>query len=422
MQPRQRFRQRQPWTSIAIAFFALILIAGAAWAAEIASGDTYHLPAGQTIDNDLYVTAGEIIIDGVVNGDLVAMGGYIEINGEVTEDLLAAGGGIVINGVVGDDVRAAGNGVTLAGQVGDDFVAAGGGAMGMGIPAFPIPINGRSIVGGVYVKEGATIGGDAYIAGGTGEMGGKVNGDLSAGMGDLTVSGQVGGDATIYARTLATTPDASVSGKLTYSVQETGAVDENVAGAVEEIPAQAPTAEAQPTTMDRLMDWGLRTLRVLLGVALLGWFLLWLTPGLLRTPANIIRERGLESAIFGFVFMFLFVPLVVALVFLTWLFWGWGAAILAFIFLFSFAGLVWLFSILATGLWLGRWLARVANWNLSDLWSVIIGVLIIAAVIRLLALIPCVGVLAGGLIYAISFALVTGAWIRHGVVSRRATL
>jgi hypothetical protein len=114
MQPQQRFRQRQPWTSIAIAFFALILIAGAAWAAEIASGDTYHLPAGQTIDNDLYVTAGEIIIDGVVNGDLVAMGGYIEINGEVTEDLLAAGGGIVINGVVGDDVRAAGNGVTLA--------------------------------------------------------------------------------------------------------------------------------------------------------------------------------------------------------------------------------------------------------------------------------------------------------------------
>ncbi len=111
-----------------------------------------------------------------------------------------------------------------------------------------------------------------------------------------------------------------------------------------------------------------------------------------------------------------------ALVFLTWLFWGWGAALLAFIFLFSFAGLIWIFSILVTGLWLGRWLSRTANWNLSDLWSVIIGVLIIALVIRLLALIPCVGVLAGGLVYMISFALVTGAWIRHGVVVRRASI
>jgi len=421
MQPQQRFQQRRHLTPIAIALLALILVAGAAWAAEFASGDTYHLPAGQTIDNDLYVTAGEIIIDGVVNGDLVAMGGYIEVNGEVTEDVLAAGGGIVINGVVGDDVRAAGNGVTLAGQVGDDFLAAGGGSMGPGMPVFAVPINGRSIVGGVYVKESATIGGDAYIAGGSADVAGNIDGDFNAGVGDLTFSGQVGGDATVYARAATTTPDASVAGKLTYSVEEPGGVDENVAGAVEEIPAQAPVEE-QPSTVDRLMSWGLRTLRVLLGVALLAWFLLWLTPGLLRTPANIIRERGVESAIFGFVLMVLFIPLVAALVFLTWLFWGWGASILAFIFLFSFAGLVWIFSILATGLWLGRWLAKVANWNLSDLWSVIIGVLIIVLIIRLLALIPCVGVLAGGLIYAISFALVTGAWIRHGVVSRRAAL
>ena len=40
----------------------------------------------------------------------------------------------------------------------------------------------------------------------------------------------------------------------------------------------------------------------------------------------------------------------------------------------------------------------------------------------LIQLRSCVSVLAGGLIYAVSFALVTGAWIRHSIVSRRAAL
>lgn len=51
----------------------MVLIVGGA-TATLASDDTYRLPAGQVIEDNLYVTGGEIIIDGKIDGDLVARG------------------------------------------------------------------------------------------------------------------------------------------------------------------------------------------------------------------------------------------------------------------------------------------------------------------------------------------------------------
>ena len=140
-----RTRRGRWFGVVALATVLLLALSGVALAVQFEEGEIYRLPAGAVVADDLYVSAGEIYIDGRVEGDLVAAGGYIEVNGEVTEDVLAMGAGVVINGKVGDDVRAAGAGITIAGSVADDVLIAGGGASVPGMPTWPIELNGRTV-------------------------------------------------------------------------------------------------------------------------------------------------------------------------------------------------------------------------------------------------------------------------------------
>ena len=187
--------------------------------AQFAEGDHYVLPAGETVADDLYVSAGDVTIDGKVDGDLVAFGGYIAVNGEVTGDLIAGGGGVTIDGKVGDDARVSAAGVTVNGSVGDDLIAAGGGAAPGGF-VYPVNIAGHNVPAGLFVNSTATVGGDAYLVGGSGVVAGTVAGDLFTGMNDLRFSGKVGGDASLYGNTLAVADTAQVGGTLAY---DTGA-------------------------------------------------------------------------------------------------------------------------------------------------------------------------------------------------------
>ena len=150
------------WMVVALVAFLSVAVSGAALAAEFAADETYRIAEGEIVDDDLYITATEIYIDGAVKGDLFAAAQYIEIGptGAVEGDLWAAAASIVIQGAVQDDLRAAGNGIELSGAVGDDaFLAAGGG------PAdFPTGTGPQTIPPGVRVT--GEIGGDAYVAAG----------------------------------------------------------------------------------------------------------------------------------------------------------------------------------------------------------------------------------------------------------------
>ncbi len=134
---RHKISHQRRWWLLLLTGVALCGLTGTALAADVRGGaDVFRLGPDEVVNDDLYVAAREIYIDGTVNGDLIAAGGYVEVNGVVTGDVMIAGGGVNLNGVVQDDARIAGGGVVISGQIGDDLVVAGGVVLSLACRAF----------------------------------------------------------------------------------------------------------------------------------------------------------------------------------------------------------------------------------------------------------------------------------------------
>jgi cytoskeletal protein CcmA (bactofilin family) len=409
-----------PWrivVLISIALMSYLSYASHALAADIrggeGDGDIFRLPADEVINDDLVVAASEVFIDGTVEGDLIAAGGYIEINGRVTGDVLVTGGGIVINGRIDDDARLAGGGVTVTGSVGDDLFVAGGGPLWPGGPAMPFQISGRNIAQGVQVASSATIGGDAYVVGGEGVIDGAVNGDLFAGMGRIVFGGRVEGDAELYGQSLTVREEASVAGTLRYQSGEEVVVPPGVAANIEVETADAGEgADAEPP--DRrlwmVVSWLWRTVLLAAGFALLAWLLWQLAPGFLESSGRAIVARPVEAVLYGMVAAALLLPVAIVLVILFGIFWGWAGAIAVAFLILGGLALLWMLSPLFSGYWLGSLLAGRGYIN-NRLLALLAGALLIVLAARLIAVIPCIGLLTAGVIYLLSFVMALGGLI-----------
>jgi hypothetical protein len=109
------------------------------------SGD-YSLPAGDTIDEDVTVTGGNALIDGVISGDLAVMGGTVDVNGTVTGDVAVFGGNLEMNGFIDGDAAVLGGNIRNKGTIDGDL----------------------HVIGGtVYLDSASAINGDVSMVGGT---------------------------------------------------------------------------------------------------------------------------------------------------------------------------------------------------------------------------------------------------------------
>lgn len=389
------FRTGKLLIALTMATMLVVVMAGSALAAEFASDEVYRLPAGETINDDLYVAASEIYIDGSVAGDLVAAGSIVDVSGTVTGDAIAAAAAINVSGTVEDDARLAGAGVEVSGTIGDDLLASAGG----GGPLF-LPGLERSATSGLRLAESVLIDGDAVLFGGEGLINGTIAQDLDAFMATITLAAPVGGSADLAGDTITIRESTDVEGTLTYRSDERTTVPEGVAANV----VFQETAEA--AGFDPVADtlgWLWRTTLILLGFGLLGWLLLRFAPRLLAQPAAAIDQRPLAAGISGFLagILFIFFPLASALlVFLMVLFGGWFPGMVLGIFLFGALALLWFLSPLVTGVWIGSKFAAGSDSARSRTALIVLGVLLVA----LLGQIPIVG----WFVYLLSFIFAMG--------------
>jgi len=211
-------------------------------AAEERAGDTVVVAEGETIDEDLSVYGGQVVVRGTVNGDLQVFAGQVDVTGEVTGDVSVFGGNVRLAGAVGGDVDAFG--------------------------------------GNVAVDRNA-----------------RIDGSLDAAAGNVAVDGQVNGDARLAAGTISLGPNARIAGNVEYDGELNRDPGAQVAGTVTrnegmEFGGGPPVMGEVPPVFDWLLSLYGLLVNLLLGVVLLAAFPTFSDRVAARVTGEPVRSGG----------------------------------------------------------------------------------------------------------------------------------
>ena len=392
------------WLVLTLVVFLAVAVSGAALSAELSGDEIYTVAQGEVVDDDLYIGANEIYINGIVKGDLIAGAQYIEIGptGVIEGDLWAGSNSVVVAGAVLDDLRVAGAGVEISGLVGDDaFLTGAGGPFDFSFDTgFPSIEQGLRISG--------EIGGDLFAFAGGAEISGAIGGDFTGGMGALDFAGVIGGDADIQAGEFYIDDAARIGGELKYTATEPLELPAGIARDIR-FEAPEPDEDVGGSIVGAFIRWVLRTAAIVIGVGILGWLLFRFRPNTLLRPAAAIRANPLESGVYGLIaaVLLIFIPIAsIVLVIFTAAFWGVLPAVAMFVFLVAASALVWFFSPLLTGYWLGEAIGRRLGGERAPFYLLMLGALLIV----ILGRIP----ILGWIVYLLSFLLALGGLLRSG--------
>jgi hypothetical protein len=170
------------WAILPLLALLAVLPASSAMAADIRGEDTIIIASGDVIDDDLYLAAQKIVINGTVNGDVMCIGDTT-VNGIINGSLTAVGSTMVIDGEITHAVRVAGGNIDIRGKVGKDVMVAG----------TSIDIQKTAQIGRDLVFATEKIRVDALIEdgikgyGGTADLASQVNGNVDVQVTNLTI-------------------------------------------------------------------------------------------------------------------------------------------------------------------------------------------------------------------------------------------
>ncbi len=419
---------------------------GTVSAAEFPKGET--IPAGETIDDDVFISGENVVVDGTVNGNLFATGQTVTLNGYVTGDALLMAERVVVgeSAVVTGNLFIAGAGIEINGQV-NGSVFGGSASMILGKNAN----TERNLFYGGYSLEtdsSSRVGMDLYAAGYQMMLSGATERDLGLAAAAVELNGTIGRNAHIdvgqvqgadasaawmqfnpsisryVSRTISPgirfLENAQINGKLTYtsSIQQIDRLDEAVAGTViyqTPVPVEsaAPRGNVQPFKrgVPGGFLWGMALLnmaRMFIRLAVLGALALWLLPGPFKKLADAAAAEPLKAMGWGFVILavgflaILIVPLVFIMIgvilgffslgSLLYVWFGILGTVLLLAFMLFFFAVFTLSKILAAFLF-GRWLMKTLfRAEKENVWvSLLLGVFLYV----IIRSVPVIGWLAG---------------------------
>jgi cytoskeletal protein CcmA (bactofilin family) len=192
-------RSGKRWTTMAMVMSALaglLILSPSAAAAEVSrTKASYTLAEGETLNNDLILTANVARIEGTLNGDLIVFARSVTIDGRVTGDVISFSERLTVNGKVDGDVRAFTNTFNLKGQVSRNVL---------------------TFVSTLEVDSKAEVGGSLTLFAGQAGVEGKIGRDILAFGETFDLNSVVGGNVLMQGVRLNIGSHAEIPGKVKF--------------------------------------------------------------------------------------------------------------------------------------------------------------------------------------------------------------
>ncbi|MCP4140157.1 MAG: hypothetical protein GY755_07690 [Chloroflexi bacterium] len=319
------------FSALAVFLLVALAIVPTASAFEGREGDEVIIEADEIIEDDLYIGAETVVVDGTIKGDLFTGAAFVTINGTVEGDLVTGAQNVTINGSVEGDLMAFAQSVVINGTVGDD-IRSGAAAMQLGPDA---KIGDDLLFGGASLeaKNGSFIGGDIVVGGAQVLVAGDTEGNITAGTAAFELSGNVDGNVKAYVDSSAegeTIPpmsygpsmniniphvapgitiekSASIGGDLSYTAYNEMTFPAGVvAGETLRIEPSYDDYNnyehpVPPTAAEMAGFWALGLLRTIIILTVIGLLVSWLFPNFLAAAEYKLRTETMPSFGWGFV-------------------------------------------------------------------------------------------------------------------------
>lgn len=321
----KRIRSLNLLLALVLAMTSTLALVGVTYAGDFRSGNQVIIGEDEVINDDLYIGASRLVVDGTIKGDLYAAAQEIVINGTVEGNVLCGAQFITVNGTVGYNVFAGGMSLSL-----------GPGAS----------VGHNLLFGGFSLKAepGSRIGHDVLMGAYQAQLSGEIAQDLRAGLGALELNGKVGRDVEVEVGAAEEGPSptaffagmpvevlplglriadsASIGGKLSYTSESEGQITSGAqirGGVAHKTPP--PEARRRPDTVNVLgmgiVAWVARVIGTFIALLIVGALVLWLLPEAMHRVTDVLQAKPWSSLGWGClteILVFIGVPLAVVVV------------------------------------------------------------------------------------------------------------
>ena len=343
------------------------------------AGNEGDVLINKTQNDDTYRAGETIKVNAVVQGDLVIAGGKLIVNDSINGDLTAAGGELFLNSYIADDARIAVGRVTVDSEIADDLVVFGG---------------------EVILTENAIIHGNLKCFAGNIEINGEVIGKLDIKGADILINGTVRETSKIIGENIIIGENAKFYKQVEYWNSD-GEI--NFKNSLVNTEAQFKEALGEEKSELSLTTFGTASFSLWIFYILSAFLVILVLHALFKnTFSNAVEgleHKWLKSFGFGLIYL-IGIPLliIVALLMIIGIPLGLFATV---IFIFSI-----LFGHLIAALLVVYYFKykKEKNWGF---WGITFLALLCAIILRLLTIIPFVGILISVVILSITYGALT---------------